>query len=196
MPFQESQLCSYSLPRYWSSGCSCFLIISVKSKLWKVPSWVPCSSGLLIFLMCFISWTRMFGFKIVCLILLSPISSKTRMLIVNKKKDAHFPLWKLAKPCTKVMLSRTHPSLFSHSNEVKGKMFSRVQLFETPWTVAPRLFYPWDSLGKNTGVGSHSLLQGIFLTQGSNLGLLHCRQILYHHQRHQGSPFQKKNKFT
>ena len=34
--------------------------------------------------------------------------------------------------------------------------------------------------GKNTGMGSHSLLQGIFLTQGSNLGLLHCRQILYH----------------
>ena len=32
--------------------------------------------------------------------------------------------------------------------------------------------------GKNTGIGSHSLLQGIFLTQGSNLGVLHCRQIL------------------
>ena len=35
------------------------------------------------------------------------------------------------------------------------------------------------SPGKNTGVGSHSLLQGIFQTQGSNLGLLHCRKILY-----------------
>ena len=34
-------------------------------------------------------------------------------------------------------------------------------------------------LGKNTGVGSHALLQGIFLTQGSNPGLLHCRRILY-----------------
>ena len=33
---------------------------------------------------------------------------------------------------------------------------------------------------KNTGVGCHSLLQGIFLSQGLNLGLLHCRQILYH----------------
>ena len=43
-----------------------------------------------------------------------------------------------------------------------------------------RLLYPWNSPGKNTGVGSHSLLHGIFLTQGSNLGLLHCRQILYH----------------
>ena len=34
--------------------------------------------------------------------------------------------------------------------------------------------------GKNTGVGCHFLFQGIFLTQGSNLGLLHCRQTLYH----------------
>ena len=33
---------------------------------------------------------------------------------------------------------------------------------------------------KNTGLGSHSLLQGIFLIQGSNLGLLNCRQIFYH----------------
>ena len=39
------------------------------------------------------------------------------------------------------------------------------------------LLYPWDSPGKNTGVGSHSLLQGIFLPQESNPGLLHCRQI-------------------
>ena len=37
-----------------------------------------------------------------------------------------------------------------------------------------------DSPGKNTGVGCHVLLQGIFLIQGANLGLLHCRQILYH----------------
>ena len=41
--------------------------------------------------------------------------------------------------------------------------------------------------GKNTGVGSHSLLQGIFPTQGLNPGLLYCRQFL-HHLSHQGSP--------
>ena len=35
-----------------------------------------------------------------------------------------------------------------------------------------------DSPGKNTRVGCHFLFQGIFLTQGSNLDLLHCRQIL------------------
>ena len=41
---------------------------------------------------------------------------------------------------------------------------------------------------KNTGVGGLSLLQGIFLTQESNQGLLHCRQILYQ-LSYQGSPF-------
>ena len=35
------------------------------------------------------------------------------------------------------------------------------------------------SPGKITGVGCHALLQGIFPTQGSNTGLLHCRQVLY-----------------
>ena len=45
---------------------------------------------------------------------------------------------------------------------------------------------------ERTGVDSHSLLQGIFLTQGSTWGLLHCRQILYH-LSHQGSPGKKHN---
>ena len=41
------------------------------------------------------------------------------------------------------------------------------------------LYSPWYSTGQNIGVGSLSLLQGIFPTQGLNPGLLHCRQILY-----------------
>ena len=48
-----------------------------------------------------------------------------------------------------------------------------------------RLLCPWNSPGKNTGVDCHTLLQGIFLTQGLNSGLLHCRQIFYH-LSHQG----------
>ena len=44
-----------------------------------------------------------------------------------------------------------------------------------------------NSPGKNTGVGCHALLQGIFLTQGSKPGLPHCRQILYH-LSHERSP--------
>ena len=42
-----------------------------------------------------------------------------------------------------------------------------------------RLLCPWDFPGKNTGVGSYFLLQGIFPSQGSNPGLLYCRQILH-----------------
>ena len=44
-------------------------------------------------------------------------------------------------------------------------VLSYVQLFTTPWTVAARLFCPWDSPGKNIGVGSHFLLHEIFRTQ-------------------------------
>ena len=50
-----------------------------------------------------------------------------------------------------------------------------------------RLPCPWDSPGKNIGVGCHSLLHGIFPTQGLNPGLLHCRWILYQ-LSHQRSP--------
>ena len=46
---------------------------------------------------------------------------------------------------------------------------------------------PWNSLGQNTGVGSLSLLQGIFPTQGLSPGVLHCRRILYQ-LSHKGSP--------
>ena len=58
----------------------------------------------------------------------------------------------------------------------KWKWLSCVWLFAAPWT------------GQNTGVGSLSLLQGIFLTQGSNPGPLYCRRILYH-LSHEGSPY-------
>ena len=49
------------------------------------------------------------------------------------------------------------------------------------------LHSPWNSPGQNTGMGSLSLLQGIFPTQGSNPGLSHCRRILYQ-LSHKGSP--------
>ena len=62
------------------------------------------------------------------------------------------------------------------------------------------LYSPWNSPGRNTGVGSLSLLQRIFPTQGSNPGLSHCRQILYQ-LSHKGSPviafkfMRKKSKY-
>ena len=43
-----------------------------------------------------------------------------------------------------------------------------------------RLLHPWNFPGMCTGVGCHFLLQRLFSTQGLNLGLLHCRRMLYH----------------
>ena len=57
------------------------------------------------------------------------------------------------------------------------------------------LFCPWNSPGKNTGVGCLFLLQGIFPTQGLNPGLLHCRWGLYH-MSHQACLFFKKQLYT
>ena len=64
---------------------------------------------------------------------------------------------------------------------------SHVWLFATHRLQPTRLLCPWNSPGKNTGMGNHSLLQGIFLTQGSNPDLPRCMQILYC-LSHQGSP--------
>ena len=55
------------------------------------------------------------------------------------------------------------------------------------------LYSLWNSPGQNTGVGSLSLLQGIFPTQDSNWGLLRCRWILYQ-LSFQGSPQTKERK--
>ena len=66
-------------------------------------------------------------------------------------------------------------------------MLSHVQLCDPMDCSPPGSSVHGDSPGKNTGVGSHILLQEIFPTQGSNPGLPHCRVILYH-LSHQGSP--------
>ena len=73
--------------------------------------------------------------------------------------------------------------------KVKGLRVSCSVMLDSLWPhgLQPtRLLCPWDSPCKNAGVGCHFLLQGIFLTQGSNPGLLHCRQILYR-RRYKGS---------
>ena len=58
------------------------------------------------------------------------------------------------------------------SIRVYTQLLSCVRLFATLWTVAHQGFPTWDFPGKNTGVGCHFFLQGIFPTQGSNLRLL------------------------
>ena len=74
-------------------------------------------------------------------------------------------------PLTNWLSNKPFNLLFIWS-EVKWKSLSRVWLFASPWI-------PWNSPDQNTGVGSRSLLQGIFPTQGLNQGLPYCRWILY-----------------
>ena len=61
--------------------------------------------------------------------------------------------------------------------QLKSECESSSVLSDSLWPHG--LYSPWNSPGQNTGVGSLSLLQGIFSTQGSNPGLPHCRRILY-----------------
>ena len=83
------------------------------------------------------------------------------------------PLQELGTP------DRMYPKQYGSSESVSCSV--------VPDSLQPRGLWParlllcwWDSPGKNTGVDRHSLLQKIFPTQGSNPGLLHCRQILYY----------------
>ena len=77
----------------------------------------------------------------------------------------------------------SHPGL----RKLTGQQ-SEVKVAQLCPTLRPcELYSPWNSPGLNTGVGSLSLLQGIFPPQGSNPGLPRCRQILYQ-LSHQGSP--------
>ena len=78
-----------------------------------------------------------------------------------------------------------------------AKSPSCVQFYRLHGPKSSRLLCPWDSPGKNTGVGYHALLQGIFLTQGSNpylLYLLHWQEVLYHYC-HLGSPHHSVGRF-
>ena len=69
---------------------------------------------------------------------------------------------------------------------------SKIQSVMSEFLLPHGLYSPWNSSDQNTGVGSLSLLQGIFSTQGSNPGLQHCRQILYQ-LTHKGSPNDNTN---
>ena len=89
------------------------------------------------------------------------------------------------------LLKSKQPSQFSQfSHSVMSDSWRPHRLWPT------RLLCSWDSPSKNTGMGCHFLPQGIFLTQGSNLGLLHCRQILYHLSHHRTWYIVNTNTFT
>ena len=81
---------------------------------------------------------------------------------------------------TSLELKQFHYMMLKWEWKVKWKCSSLVSDSSRPHELQPtRLLCLWNSPGKNTGVDCHSLLQGIFPTQGSNPRLLHCRQILY-----------------
>ena len=86
--------------------------------------------------------------------------------------------WRFWKPCKKTKKKK--------KKVTKSKLVRFVaQLCLSLWNPSGSSVHG-NSPGKNTGVGCNSLLQGLFPIQGLNLGLLHCRQILYH-LSHQGS---------
>ena len=92
-----------------------------------------------------------------------------------------FPIWNQSVvPCPVLIIASCSAYRFLR-RQVKWKW--KLVMSESLW---PHWLYsPWNSPGKNTGVGCHFLLQ-IFPTQGLNPGLPHCRQTLYH-LSHQGS---------
>ena len=97
-------------------------------------------------------------------------------------RDWHAAVHGVAKSGTQLSDFHFHFHLFSQSSSAQ---FSRSVVSHS---LRPHgLYSTWKYRGQNTGVGSGSLLQGIFSTQGLNPGLLHCRQILYQ-PSYQGSP--------
>ena len=100
------------------------------------------------------------------------------------------PLWKLN--FLKILFffffgcATWHVGIFSSLTEMEQQAFAKpksqllgcVQLSVIPCMQPARPLCPWDSPGRNTGMGCLSLLQGIFPTQGLNPGLQHCRQLL------------------
>ena len=91
------------------------------------------------------------------------------------------------KPCVSQLLSPRAALTEACAPKARVKVTQSRPTLCDPWN---SLYSPWNSPGQNAGVGSCSLLQGIFPTQESNQGLLHYRQILYqlYQLSYQGSP--------
>ena len=92
-------------------------------------------------------------------------------------------------PLANYLFPTTVTLLFCGKKKSENESLSHFHFFTTSWTIESMEF----SLGQNTGVGSLSLLQGIFSTQGLNPGLPCCRQILYQ-LSHKGSPLCSVNR--
>ena len=98
------------------------------------------------------------------------------------------------KRCSKLVIIREELLLifFSNQNYSEVSFHTSQNESESHSVMSDSLgphgrYRPWNSLGQNTGVGSLSLLQGVFTTQGSNPGLPHCRWVL-DQLSHRGCP--------
>ena len=97
---------------------------------------------------------------------------KETIVKINKTKSWFFKkINKIGRPLTRVIRNKREKNQINKIRNEKGEVTADNAYIQRT--------IPWDSPGKNTGVSCHFLLQGIFPTQGSNPGLLHCRQILY-----------------
>ena len=116
--------------------------------------------------------------------------------LLRTEKNSLDETWPCAEPCISVRTVLFLVVILSDWIEVRQKLNSSIWFWSyyIMWTkkwgwkcasescsvlsdsLQPHgLYSPWNSPGQNTGVGNFSLLQGIFPTQGSNPGLLHCR---------------------
>ena len=136
-------------------------------------------------------WLEFYGYYIISDILQN--SSIINTFKINKFYYVKLYLnkaqknWKKKKKRKRVdiILLFHNNNKWSQKRKWKWKSLSRV------WLQPHGLYSPWNSPSQSTGVGSLSLLQGIFPSQGSNPGLPRGRQILYQ-LRHQGSPNDSK----
>jgi len=119
--------------------------------------------------------------EVITTLFISYIQNKIKSLKKETYPNVHLQnsslaLFKVARICT-------YPKYLSREEWIKNmkvkldksESHSVVSYFLQPHG----LYSPWNSPSQNTAVGSLFLLQGIFPTQESNSGLLHCRQILY-----------------
>ena len=107
--------------------------------------------------------------------------------VILPRQTSRVPIQNLFTNCVILYKNCIFKILLFHENIMalkQGKVKVSV-MSTTLWRHG--LYSPWNSPGQNIGVGSLSLLQGIFTTQGLNPHLPHCRQSLYQ-LSHKGSP--------
>ena len=131
-------------------------------------------------------------FTLPCLCIFLPLPSSCQpalswFLFLFISNHSIFPLFQLLSQTAAVLLSACFLFDYRCVDILVGICESESRSVASDSLLPCGLYSLWDSPGQDTGVGSLSLLQGIFPTQGSNPGLPHCRQILYQ-LSHKGSP--------